>query len=78
MFCCGVCVPPHNVIQLLKNKPVIMESFFFFLLETAEKQLMSHIQYFVVKAVSSVTAGSVSNTIFLITVKDHTHKYVMF
>lgn len=76
MFCCGVCVPPHNVIQLLKNKPVIMESFF--LMETAEKQLMSHIQCFVVKAVSSVTAGSVSNTIFIITVKDHTLKFVMF
>lgn len=77
MFFCGVCVPPHNVIQLLKNKPVIMEKKNF-LVETAEKQLMSHIQCFVVKAVSSVTAVSVSNTIFIITVKDHTHKFVMF
>lgn len=47
-------------------------------METAEKQLMSHIQWFMVKAVSSVTAGSVSNTIFIITVKDHTLKFVMF
>lgn len=46
-------------------------------METAEKQLMSHI-HTVLRAVSSVTAGSVSNTIFIITVKDHTLKFVMF